>query len=272
MTWRERWYEVIFEADTKAGKAFDVALLIAIFLSVLTVVLETVPAIKEHQGSLLVAAEWTFTVLFTIEYVARLICAPRPLVYARSFFGLVDLISILPSYVLALGFSPTIAVVRAVRLLRVFRVLKLGHMLSEASTLRQALWASRSKIAVFLTFVIISVTLIGTAMYTIEGEESGFTSVPESMYWAVVTMTTVGYGDIAPVTPAGKMLAVLIMMLGYSLIIVPTGIVSTEMAFARRNPRVASQACGACMSEDHDADAKFCKRCGEPISLGGRSS
>ncbi|MHC4409328.1 MAG: ion transporter [Planctomycetota bacterium] len=261
-SWRDRWYEVIFEADTRAGKIFDVLLLVAIFLSVLAVILDSVGSVQERFGSELDAAEWIFTILFTIEYIARIACAPRRLRYVFSFYGVVDLVSILPTYFMALeADAANLAVLRALRLLRVFRVLKLAHMLSEAGELRRAIWASRSKIAVFLTFVIIVVVLIGSAMHLIEGEEAGFTSIPESMYWAVVTMTTVGYGDIAPLTPLGKTLAALIMVLGYSIIIVPTGIVTAELAHGPVKA-VTTQVCPACMAEGHDADASHCKYCG----------
>lgn len=260
--WRERWYEVIFEADTRAGKAFDVILLIAIFLSVLTVVLDSVDSIRAQSGRLLFAAEWIFTILFTIEYAARIACARRRMRYITSPYGIVDLLAIVPTYFMVLfPGAQTLAVLRALRLLRVFRVLKLAHMLSEASALRRAMWASRSKIAVFLAFVLIIVVIIGAAMHVIEGPEHGFTSIPESMYWAIVTMTTVGYGDVAPQSPLGKALAAAIMILGYSLIIIPTGIVSAELARPGVRP-VSTQVCPECMAEGHDTDATHCKFCG----------
>jgi len=261
-SWRERWYEVIFEADTRAGKTFDILLLIAIFLSVLAVILDSVGSIHERLGRQLNTAEWIFTILFTVEYLARIACAPRRWRYVFSFYGVVDLVSILPTYFMFLEEDASnLAVLRALRLLRVFRVLKLAHMLSEAGELRRAIWASRSKIAVFLTFVLIVVVIIGSAMHYIEGEAAGFTSIPESMYWAVVTMTTVGYGDIAPITPLGKTLAALIMVLGYSIIIVPTGIVTAELTHGSVKA-VTTQVCPACMAEGHDADASHCKYCG----------
>ena len=265
MTWRERWYEVIFEADTRAGKAFDVALLLAIFLSVLAVVLDSVAGIRARWGRLLLATEWFFTVLFTLEYAARIACAPRRMRYVTSFFGVVDLLAIVPTYFMALyPGAQTLAVLRALRLLRVFRVLKLAHMLSEASALRRAIWASRSKIAVFLAFVLISVVILGSTMHVIEGPEHGFTSIPESMYWAIVTMTTVGYGDIAPQSAIGKTLAAVIMVLGYSMIIVPTGIVTAELTQPAAR-RVSTQVCPGCMAEGHDPDARHCKHCGARI-------
>jgi len=263
--WKQRWYEVIFEADTRAGKAFDVLLLIAIFLSVLAIVLESVESIHDRFGALFEFAEWSFTILFTLEYAARIACAPRRRRYVRSFYGVIDLVSILPTYFMVLfPGAQTVAVLRALRLLRVFRVLKLAHMLSEATVLRQAFWASRSKIAVFLAFVAILVVLLGSLMHIIEGPDAGFTSIPQSMYWAVVTMTTVGYGDIAPQSAAGKAIAALVMVIGYSMIIIPIGIVSAELQHAGAKP-VTTQVCGHCMKEGHDPDAVFCKYCGERL-------
>ncbi len=260
--WRDHWYEIIFEADTRGGKLFDVLLLAAILLSVLVVVLESVDDIHKNYRSPIMAAEWLFTVLFTLEYAARIACARRPLRYIISFYGIVDLLAILPTYLMALlPGAQSFAVIRALRLLRAFRVFKLAHMLSEASALRSAVWASRAKILVFLTFVLIIVVIVGAAMHLIEGEASGFTSIPESMYWAIVTMTTVGYGDVAPQTPLGKTLAGLMMVLGYSLIIIPTGIVTSEIAQAGR-PAPSTQVCPECMAEGHDTDAAHCKFCG----------
>jgi len=262
LSWRQRWYEIIFEADTRAGKLFDVGLLVAIILSVTVVMLESVEDIRTVYGPQLLVAEWFFTALFTLEYAIRLICAPRPIRYAKSFFGIIDLLAILPTYFMV--FFPgaqRLTVIRAFRLLRAFRIFKLAHMLHEATALRRAIWASRSKIAVFLTFVVIVVVIFGAAMHLIEGPERGFTSIPQSMYWAIVTMTTVGYGDIAPQTPVGKALAATIMMLGYCMIIVPTGIVSAELAGASRKP-LTTQVCPECMAEGHDPDAKHCKFCG----------
>lgn len=263
MPWRDRWYEVIFEADTRAGKLFDVLLLAAILLSVLVVVLESVEDIHQSYRSPLIAAEWLFTMLFTLEYAARIACARRPFRYIFSFYGIVDLLAILPTYLMIfLPGAQNFAVIRALRLLRAFRVFKLAHMLSEASALRRAVWASRAKILVFLTFVLIIVVIVGSAMHLIEGEESGFTSIPESMYWAIVTMTTVGYGDIAPQTPLGKTLAGMMMVLGYSMIIIPTGIVTAEIAQAGARQPPTTQVCPECMAEGHDADAAHCKFCG----------
>jgi voltage-gated potassium channel len=258
---RAKLHEVIFEADTPAGKAFDVVLLVLIVASVLAVVLESVTSIREHYGSLLRGFEWLVTILFTIEYVLRLYSVGRPLSYARSFFGVVDLLAILPTY-LSLVFTgaQSLLVIRALRLLRVFRVLKLVRFVGEAAQLREALRASARKITIFIGAVLTVALVAGTVIYLIEGEESGFTSIPQAMYWAIVTMTTVGYGDVAPQTVWGKFLATVIMILGYGIIAVPTGIVSVEMHAAART--ISTQACPSCSSEGHDPDAKFCKNCG----------
>ena len=262
--WRARLHEIIFEADTPAGKAFDVALLVAILLSVTTVLLETVSEVRERHGALLIALEWLFTGLFTVEYLLRLACVRRPSSYAMSFFGVVDLLAILPAFLgLVVSDARGLAVVRALRLLRVFRIFKLARYLDEADGLRSALWVSRRKITVFLATVLVLVTILGTLMYVIEGSERGFGSIPDAIYWAVVTMTTVGYGDITPTTALGKVLAVVIMLLGYALIIVPTGILSAELA--GRRDSVSTRVCRLCGVEDHAADAKFCRNCGAAL-------
>ena len=272
--WRERLRVVIFEADTPPGKAFDVALLVAILASVIAVMLDSVEPIRAAYGHPLDVAEWFFTILFTIEYAARLICVPIPWAYARSFFGVIDLIAILPSYLsLLLPGAEHMLVIRGLRLLRIFRVFKLGRFLGEASILRRAMIESRHKVTVFLGTVAILVTILGTAMYLIEGEEHGFTSIPISVYWAVVTMTTVGYGDLAPQTVAGRTLATLVMILGYSIIAVPTGIVTAEIvesAVASRKP--TTRVCPACLAEGHDPDARFCKACGAELEPGTEGS
>ncbi len=262
-SWRQALHEVIFEADTPAGKCFDVALLVVILLSILVIMLESVQEIDVVYHRYLLAAEWLFTLLFTAEYILRLLCVHRPGRYARSFFGVIDLLAILPTYLsLVLPGSQSLLVIRGLRLLRVFRVFKLARFLSEADILRQAIWASQAKITVFLVTVLILVIIMGSAMYLIEsGADSGFTSIPQSMYWAIVTMTTVGYGDIAPATALGKTMAAVIMVLGYSMIIVPTGIISAEMVQTSTKP-VTTQACPNCLSEGHDADAVYCKTCG----------
>ena len=259
--WRVRLHEVIFEADTPAGRGFDVGLLIAILVSVVAVMLESVAELRREYGVVLRAVEWIITVAFTVEYALRLVSVDRPWRYARSFFGIVDLLAIAPTYLaLVVPAAHSLLVIRSLRLLRVFRILKLAHFLGEAQVLVTALRASRRKIIVFLGGIVTIVVIVGTLMYVIEGEEHGFTSIPTSMYWAVVTMTTVGYGDIAPRTPLGQLLASLLMILGYGIIAVPTGIVSVELAHAGR--AVSRQACPACGAEGHDVDATHCKYCG----------
>ena len=266
-TWRERLREIIFEAETPAGKAFDVGLLIAILLSVSLVMIESVAPLREQYGREIIAAEWVFTILFTIEYALRLITVRRPSRYARSFFGIVDFLAIVPTYLSA--FVPgahSLLVIRGLRLLRIFRVFKLGRFLGEAGVLSRALLSSRHKITVFLGTVVILVTILGAAMYLIEGEDSGFTSIPQSVYWAVVTMTTVGYGDLVPQTIGGKALASMVMVLGYSIIAVPTGIVTAEIVETAVGRQVSTRNCPDCMSEGHVTDARFCKDCGAPMS------
>jgi len=265
--WRARLHEIVFEADTPQGRIFDVALIIIILLSVVTVMLDSSRAVSDRYENAFRIAEWGFTALFTVEYVVRLLSVRRPLRYALSFFGIVDLLALLPSYISL--FLPTgryLLVVRVLRLLRIFRVLKLGKFLSEGAILSQALRASRHKIFVFLSTVLTLVVLIGAVMYVVEGEENGFTSIPTSMYWAIVTLTTVGYGDVAPQTPLGKLLASLVMIIGYGIIAVPTGIVTSELAQVSRD--IASkQACPACGAGGHPADAKFCRKCGAALNV-----
>jgi voltage-gated potassium channel len=261
--WRRRLHEIVFEADTPAGRAFDLVVVALILLAILAAILETLPDLSPGAGAALVTAEWVFTALFTLEYVARLVSVGRPLRYAVSFFGIVDLFAVLPTY-LSLVFpgAQSLLVIRSLRLLRVFRILKLSRYLHEAQTLRAALAQSREKITVFLATVVISVLIVGALMYLVEGPEHGFRSIPESMYWAVVTMTTVGYGDISPKTPLGRLIASALMVFGYSLIIVPTGIVSAELAHQAIRSRVSTQACPECSLQGHDADAAHCKWCG----------
>jgi len=280
--WREKLRVIIFEADTPAGKAFDVGLLVAILLSVLAVMLDSVTTFRSQHGQLLTSAEWIFTLLFTVEYALRLVCSPRPLHYARlhyarSFFGVVDLLAILPTY-LSLLFpgAESMIVIRGLRLLRIFRVFKLGQFLGEASLLRNALASSRHKITVFLGTITILITILGAAMYLIEGEEmyliegeeNGFTSIPVAIYWAIVTMTTVGYGDMAPITVSGKVLASIVMIMGYSIIAVPTGIVTAEIVeTAAASRRITTRSCPNCLSEGHDRGATYCKDCAAPLEV-----
>jgi voltage-gated potassium channel len=264
--WQRELRRIIFEADTPAGKAFDVVLLASIALSVLVVILESVASIRDAYGPLLLGIEWFFTILFTIEYILRLIAVRRPLRYARSFFGIVDVLSILPTYLsLLIPATHYLLVIRILRMLRIFRVLKLAEYLEEATILRRALVASQRKIVVFLLAVVSLVVVIGTMMYVIEGEEHGFTSIPVGIYWAVVTLSTVGYGDVSPQTPQGQALAVVVMLVGYGIIAVPTGIVTYELAQGGPPARVTTRSCPHCSGEGHDPDAIYCKLCGERL-------
>jgi voltage-gated potassium channel len=263
--WRERVRVIIFEADTPAGKAFDVALLVTIGISLVAVMLESVAPINAEHGTALRTAEWVFTALFSVEYVLRLCSVPQPLRYARSFFGIVDLLSILPSF-LSLFYpgSQSMLVIRALRLLRIFRVFKLARFLGEANILMTAIRSSQHKIGVFLGTLSILIVILGTLMFLVESTEAGFTSIPQSMYWAIVTMTTVGYGDIVPTTPAGQVVASLVMMIGYAIIAIPTGIVTAEIVAASRL-HITTRSCPVCVSEGHTFDARFCKDCGAPL-------
>ena len=261
--WKDRLHEIIFEADTRAGKRFDILLLWVILASVAVVMLESVQLIADAYSTWLFVLEWTFTIFFTIEYILRLISVRKPWRYAISFFGIVDLLSILPSYLalFQLGQS-SLRIIRIMRLLRVFRVLKLFGFVRQAKQLRSALRASSPKIAVFLLAVLVATVLMGTVMYIIEDPKDGFTSIPRSIYWAIVTLTTVGYGDIAPQTALGQALAGVIMIIGYAIIAVPTGIVSLEMSKADNSN---TQSCPSCSKEGHDDDATYCKFCGEEL-------
>lgn len=258
--WRIRLFEVIFEADTPAGRWFDVALILTILLSVAVVFLDSVRSIRAVYGRILTVAEWIFTILFTVEYILRNICVEKRIHYITSFYGIVDLLGVIPTY-LSLVFPGTrfLSVIRILRVQRIFRILNLSPYLSELRAILQALKASRRKIMVFLVLVLIIAVVVGSLMYVIEGESNGFNSIPHSLYWAIVTMTTVGYGDISPQTPLGQLLAAVLMIMGYSIIVVPTGIVSVEMI---RNPGSGTQACPRCSAEGHDDDAVFCKYCG----------
>jgi len=265
---RERLRIIIFEADTPAGKAFDVGLFVAIVLSMLAVMLESVEPIEARHGSSLRAFEWLMTGLFSVEYVLRLASVERPLRYAFSFFGLVDLLSIVPTYLsLFLPGTQSLLVIRTLRLLRIFRVFKLYRFLGEANVLRTALTSSRHKVLVFLGTVLLLDVILGAAMFVIEGPANGFTSIPRSMYWAIVTMTTVGYGDISPHTVPGQILASLAMIIGYSIIAIPTGIVSAEMVQATQVP-TTTRCCPSCLSEGHLPSARFCRDCGEKLGDG----
>ena len=263
---RARLHEIIFEADTPAGRLFDLVLIISILGSVVAVMLDSVRAINLQHGKLLLGLEWGFTILFTIEYVLRLSCIGRPVKYATSFFGVVDLLAILPTY-LSILFpgSQYLLVIRIPRVLRIFRVLKLVQFLHEANIMAAAIRASLRKVAVFFSTVITLVVIFGSVMYLVEGEVNGFSSIPKSIYWAIVTMTTVGYGDISPNTTLGQSIAAVIMLLGFAIVAVPTGIVARELtrADAARHPAsVSTQVCPECASEGHQSGARFCKDCG----------
>ena len=263
---RHTLHEIIFEADTPAGKWFDVILILSILLSVVLVMLDSVRAIHTDWGVWLRYGEWLFTVLFTIEYALRLYCVGRPLSYATSFFGSVDLLAILPSYIsIFLPETRFLLVIRILRVLRIFRILKLVQYVSEASLLMKALRASRRKILVFLFTVLLLVIIFGSLMYLIESPENGFTSIPRSMYWAIVTLTTVGFGDIYPRTDLGQIISALIMIIGYGIIAVPTGIVTVELSHAFKKS-LTTQACPECSLEGHDEDAAYCKYCGAQLN------
>ena len=264
-TLRARLHEIIFEADTPEGRLFDLLMMLAILSSVVVVLLESVASVRAQAGPTLRRLEWGFTILFTIEYLLRLATVRSPMRYARSTLGIIDLLAILPSYVsLVFPGGQSLLVIRLLRLLRVFRVLKLAEYLRESRTLVQALRASGRKIAVFLLAVMTIVVVVGTLMYVIEGERHGFTSIPISIYWAVVTLTTVGYGDLAPATTLGRSLAVVLMLTGYGIIAVPTGIVTAELRRAM-GPTISTQACPACGVGGHEADATYCRRCGTKL-------
>ena len=268
-SWRERLYVIVFHTDTPAGRRFDELLLLTILASLAVVMLDSVESIRQQYGAQLKLLEWAFTALFAIEYLIRLYCAPKPLRYAFSFYGLIDLLAVLPG-ILALIFADAqyLIIVRVIRMLRVFRVLKLTQYLTQANFLLVALRGSRQKIIVFLLSVSTLVTVFGTLMYVVEGPEHGFTSIPTSIYWAVVTLTTVGFGDITPKTPLGQGLATLIMITGYSIIAVPTGIFTAELANAMRTGSGSGglqHHCPTCDKPSHEAGASFCSRCGNPL-------
>ncbi len=270
--WQHRLHEIIYEADTPGGKLFDVILLIIILASIILVMLESVNPIDAKYHDLLNISEWVITILFTMEYIARIICVKKPIKYIFSFYGVIDFLSTVPKYI-SLFFAGThaLAALRALRLLRVFRILKLARYIGESRNLTNALIASRAKIFVFLFAVIIVAIILGTVMYMVEGEESGFTSIPRSVYWCIVTLTTVGFGDIAPATPLGQFIASFVMILGYGIIAVPTGIVSAEYTRSANSKDqddeddLAVQSCTNCLTEINRSDAEFCYICGEKL-------
>ncbi|MGY8819844.1 MAG: ion transporter [Pseudomonadales bacterium] len=265
MGWRERLYVIIFFTNTSAGKRFDTWLLVFILASLLVVMFDSVAAYREAHGTLLASLEWFFTVVFAIEYLLRIYTHPEPRKYIFSFYGAIDLLSVLPAFIaLLLPDAQYLLVIRAIRMLRVFRVLKLTQYLSQANFLLVALRGSKQKIIVFLLSVTTMVLIYGTLMYVIEGPANGFTSIPMSIYWAVVTLTTVGFGDMVPLTPLGKALATLVMITGYSIIAVPTGIFTAELATAMREDSLHYR-CPSCEKLSHEPNASFCSRCGTQL-------
>ena len=266
--WRRRWFNVIFESDTPAGRRFDIALLTVVAASVFVVLLESVRPLAADHARLFLILEWGFTLLFAVEYVARLACVNRPLKYATSFFGLVDLASVLPMFVAA--FVPgwhVLIDIRILRMLRAFRILKLTEYVQEYSSLGAALSASRRKVSVFLSVVAMVVVVLGTVMYVIEGPEHGFTSIPVAIYWAITTMTTVGFGDIAPRTTIGRAVSSVVMLLGWGILAVPTGIVTAEMTSRRLSAMDLSRSCRSCGATVLAAEARFCHRCGTALGI-----
>lgn len=262
---KEELYEIIFEADTQAGKLFDIVLLFVILISVILVMLESVASISDNNQKILKTSEWIITAIFTLEYVLRVIIVRKPFRYIFSFYGIIDFLSVIPTYLgLFIVGSHSLVVIRILRLLRVFRILKLTRYTSAGRTLGRAMWHSREKISVFIFLVLILVVIIGTIMYLIEGEAHGFTSIPVSIYWAIVTLTTVGYGDISPETSLGQFLASIVMIMGYAIIAVPTGIVTSELM--KPTSKQNTQVCHSCLCESHDDDAVFCKKCGHKIN------
>ncbi len=263
--WRRVLHQVIFEADTPSGRLFDLLLIVCIVASVIAVMLDSISGVQEQYSRLLYRVEWGFTLIFTVEYLVRLVCVGRPLKYATSFYGVVDLLAIAPTFLsLLLPGTQYLLVIRLLRILRIFRILKLVTYLGEAQHLMQALRASSRKIAVFLFAVLNMVVIFGSLMYLIEGPENGFTSIPRSIYWAIVTLTTVGYGQVAPQTALGQTMASVVMILGYGIIAVPTGIVTVEMSQAFGS-KVSARACPECSAEGHAVDARYCKYCGSAL-------
>lgn len=273
--WKSKLHDIIYEADTPAGKLFDVILLIAIIASIILVMLESIKSFDNKYHNFLNISEWIITILFSLEYIARMITVKKPLNYVFSFYGIIDLLSTIPKYIsLLFGGIHALAALRALRLLRIFRILKLARYLGASNHLAAALKSSRAKISVFLFAVLILCIIFGTLMYLIEGEASGFTSIPVSVYWCIVTLTTVGFGDIAPVTPLGQFIAAIIMVLGYGIIAVPTGIVSAEYTSQTNNDKqkpnkpeinLNSQSCENCLAENHKDKADYCYNCGEKL-------
>lgn len=269
-TYRNILHEIIFEADTPKGKKFDVILLVVILLSVIAVSVETIPSLSPSAQKMLYILEWVFTSFFTIEYVLRLYSVKKPIKYALSFYGIIDLLAILPAYLgLILAGTHSLTVIRAIRLLRVFRIFKMGSFLKQGDVIAKSMKSSLPKIMVFMYFVLLIVCIFGSVMYLVEGGQNPqFDSIPRSIYWSIVTLTTVGYGDIAPVTAFGQFLSSILMIVGYAVIAVPTGIVSSELinnSATAVEPDLNTQCCPYCSAEGHDDNAEYCKMCGEPL-------
>jgi len=272
--WKVRIYKIIYHSDTPTGKLFDIILLVVILISILLVMIESVDVYAQKYGVFLNIAEWVITILFTIEYILRIVTNRNPKQYIFSFYGIIDLLSTIPKYLsFFLVGSHSLVALRALRLMRVFRILKLGRFIGESNNLIKALKASKIKIAVFMSFVVILCVILGTIMYLVEsGQDSGFTSIPRSVYWAIVTLTTVGYGDIAPLSPLGQLIASFIMVIGYAIIAVPTGIVTSELVSSQKNqetkndqPEPAKKQCPECLANDLRLNAKYCYVCGSEI-------
>lgn len=264
--WRFKLHEVIYESNTPAGKVFDISVLAAIFASIVIVMLDSIAGLHAQYGDLFYTLEWIFTILFSIEYILRLISIRKPFSYVFSLLGIIDLVALIPSYLgILLPGAQSLLVFRALRLLRVFRIFKLGHFLFEINFLKLALKGSVRKISIFLLTVLILTVILGSVMYLVENRENGFSNIPESIYWAIVTITTVGYGDVSPITPLGKFVASVVMLIGYAIIAVPTGIITHDLAVAARKNNHLYESCPACSRDGHDADARFCKFCGSSL-------
>ena len=261
---KDRLYQIIFEHNTRSGKNFDIALILLVVLSMLAIMLETVEGLWYNYYKLFYYFEWFFTIIFSVEFILRLYCAPSKKDYILSFYGIIDIISVLPSYLsFFIPGAQAFLIIRAMRLMRLFRIFKLTNYTNAGSQLKEAVAASKPKIIVFVFFVVTFVTIVGTAMFYVEGRENGFSSIPKSIYWAVVTMTTVGYGDIAPLTPLGQLLSAVLMITGYGVIAVPTGIISTEMAKAERTNK--HMGCSLCQDSNAPLEGRFCMSCGKKL-------
>lgn len=270
ISWKEKTYQIIFESDTPSGKAFDVVLIVMILFSSLVTLLDSIRSIHEGYGPFLYAMEWFFTITFTIEYILRIYCVESKLRYIRSFFGVIDLLTILPALIsIIFPSAQFLMVIRILRLLRLFRIFKMVRYIQESKILKKALLASRPKITIFIFTILFVVTIVGAVMYIVEGESNGFNSIPESMYWAIITITTVGFGDITPQTAAGKFIASFLMIIAYGILAVPTGIFSYELARVAKSSEPENRKCPHCSAEGHTKDAIYCYRCGGPLSTNG---